>query len=257
MFFRTTRWKPFTIQERASVWGCRAPEKRRGRRGPTGPAGEDGAPGPTGATGPAGPAGEDGAPGPTGATGPAGPTGATGPTGPAGSTGPTGPVGPAGPTGSTGPAGPAGPTGPAGGAESLNLLSAYSTPPQAAAPETAFLFDRNTESYGTALSHANSSSEIQVQEPGVYLVLFNGTLGPSPNASFPVSTLLYLTQNGAPVVGSAVRYTFQNAQELANQSFTQPITVTAVPTTLQLVSELNTVLYSDVSLTVLRLSDVP
>ena len=242
MFFRKSFPPELLSQEYASVQGCRERVKRRGPRG------RQGATGPTGATG---------ATGVTGATGPAGAEGAMGPTGAAGATGPTGVTGATGPTGATGATGPAGATGPTGATEPLNLLSAFSTPPQAAAPATAFIFDRNTVDYGTAITHANNSSDFVIQEPGVYLVLFNGTISPAPNASFPVSTLIYLTQDGTPVVGSAVRYSFQNAQEVANQSFTQPITVTSVPAILQLVSELGTLLYSDVSLTILRLADVP
>ncbi len=242
MFFRKSFPPELLSQEYASVQGCREQVKRRGPRG------RQGATGPTGATG---------ATGVTGATGPAGAEGAMGPTGAAGATGPTGVTGPTGATGATGATGPAGATGPTGATEPLNLLSAFSTPPQAAAPATAFIFDRNTVDYGTAITHANNSSDFVIQEPGVYLVLFNGTISPVPNASFPVSTLIYLTQDGTPVVGSAVRYSFQNAQEVANQSFTQPITVTSVPAILQLVSELGTLLYSDVSLTILRLADVP
>ncbi len=108
--------------------------------------------------------------------------------------------------GITGPAEPVGPTG--------------ATGVPGGRPSSALIFDRNTVDYGAAITHANNSSDFVIQEPGVYLVLFNGTIAPVSNASFPVSTLLYLTQDGTPVVGSGVHYTFQNAEEVANQSFT-------------------------------------
>ena len=226
------------------------PRGPRGKMGPMGPIGPTGATGPTGQTGATGSAGgATGPTGPTGATGPSGPTGptgATGPSGPAGPTGATGPIGPTGPTGATGSSGPTGPTGVTGptgatgasGAEaSSELLSAYSTPPQTGTSGGALIFDRNAAANGTAISHAQNSAGIVIQQPGFYQVSLHGTIGPTTGADFPMTVSMYLEQQGTEVPGTAVQHTFHTTADTSNVSFTQIIEVSSVPTTLQMIGQ--------------------
>ena len=157
---------------------------------PQGHTGTDGTRGPTGATGPtgaAGPAGPTGAPGMRGATGPTGPKGSTGPTGA------TGPRGTTGAAGATGPRGATGATGATGGTSSPELLSAYSTPPQTGTAGGALVFDRNAVVNGTAVSHAQNSASIVIQQTGFYQVSFHGTIGPTSGADFPMTVSMYGT----------------------------------------------------------------
>ena len=211
--------------------------------------------GPTGATGATGPTGPTGATGATGPTGPTGATGATGPTGPTGATGATGPTGPTGVTGATGPTGPTGPTGATGPATSPELLSTYSTPAQSATSGSNLIFDRNSTSGGTAVTHQNNSDSILIQKPGYYNVSFNGTVAPGSGATFPQSTFLTLQLNGSTVPGGAASTNFQSASDTANLAFTQPVNVTSVPATITVSNSGGPILYSDTAISVNRIGD--
>ena len=234
--------------------GCPNPCGPRGPRGKMGPMGPIG---PTGATGPTGPTGATGSAG--GATGPTGPTGATGPsgpTGPTGVTGSTGATGPSGPTGPTGVTGPTGATGASGAEASSELLSAYSTPPQTGTSGGALIFDRNAAANGTAISHAQNSAGIVIQQPGFYQVSLHGTIGPTTGADFPMTVSMYLEQQGTEVPGTAVQHTFHTTADTSNVSFTQIIEVSSVPTTLQMIGQGQNYFYGPVSLVVNRLGNI-
>ena len=255
--------------------GCPQPCGQRGPRGkmgpmgpigptgPTGPAG--GATGPTGPTGAMGPTGPTGATGPTGVTGPTGPTGVTGATGPTGVTGPTGstgatgPTGPTGATGATGPKGAAGATGATGAAgdtASPELLSAYSTPPQVGTSGGALIFDRNAVINGTAISHAQNSADIVIQQTGFYQVSFHSTMGPTTGADFPMTVSMYLQQQGTEVPGTVVQHTFHTTADTSNAAFTQIIKVVSVPTTIKMIGQGEDYFYGPASLVVNKLGNI-
>ena len=217
---------------------------------PQGHTGTDGTRGPTGATGPTGAAG------PTGPTGAPGMRGATGPTGPKGSTGPTGATGPRGTTGATGATGPKGATGAAGGTSSPELLSAYSTPPQTGTAGGALVFDRNAVVNGTAVSHAQNSASIVIQQTGFYQVSFHGTIGPTSGADFPMTVSMYLEQQGTEVPGTAVQHTFHTTADTSNVAFTQIIQAATVPTTIEVIGQGKNYFYGPVSLVVNRLGNL-
>ena len=268
-----------------------------GPAGPTGATGSTGPTGATGpAGGPTGPTGPSGAAGATGVTGPTGPSGATGPTGPSGATGatgvtgPTGPTGPSGVTGATGGTGSAAtvsvgtvttgepgteaavtnsgtpqdavfnftiPRGATGGEQPVQLLSAYSTPPQTGAGSTALIFDRNALVYGTAVSHNNNSPDITINQPGVYTLSFNGSFAPGSNVNFPLNVSTVPQLNGVAATGAATQQTFHTSSDVVNQSFNVPVSVSAVPTTLQIISTGNGFVYSNIHVSLLREGDIP
>ncbi|WP_338049722.1 collagen-like protein [Pseudoflavonifractor phocaeensis] len=250
----------------AGVTGPTGPTGMAGVTGPTGPTGAAGVTGPTGptgmtgVTGPTGPTGAAGATGPTGPTGAVGATGVTGPTGPAGTagvTGPTGPTGAAGVTGPTGPTGMTGATGPTGPTAPVSLLSAYSTPSQGGNSGDPIEFDRNALSYGSDISHTAGSSTATINQPGVYNVDFHGVISPNAENSFPVNIVTSLEQNGSVVPGASVPYTFQSATDTSEPSFSVPLSVSSVPTTLQVVPTGGAYLADAVALNITRLGDIP
>ncbi len=244
----------------------------------TGPIGPTGA---TGATGPTGPTGAAGATGPKGATGATGPTGPTGPSGDTGDSGPTGPTGTAATlavgnvtTGQPGSGAkvsnsgtaqnaildftiPAGATGPTGPTAPVSLLSAYSTPSQGGNSGDPIEFDRNALSYGSDISHTAGSSTATINQPGVYNVDFHGVISPNAENSFPVNIVTSLEQNGSVVPGASVPYTFQSATDTSEPSFSVPLSVSSVPTTLQVVPTGGAYLADAVALNITRLGDIP
>ena len=112
------------------------------------------------------------------------------------------------------------------------------------------IFDRNSTDYGTALTHANNSADFEVLTAGVYYVSFNGT-------SFPETLLLALYQNGTIVNGSEMQFVFHTNAQLANISFSQTVTVSAPTATLQMIANGGNFAYSNISLMIHRLGDIP
>lgn len=264
-----------------SLPGPTGPTGASGPVGPTGPQGIPGPDGPTGPTGPQGIPGADGAIGPTGATGPAGLAGATG------ATGPTGPTGPAGPTGTTGTAatlavgtvttGEPGtdaqvvnsgtpqnavfdftiPKGDTGSASPLSLLSTYSTPPQSGGNNTPLVFDNNELSYGNEINHTPGSTDVTINQPGVYWIAFHGSFSPANGTTFPENMGASLTKDGNVVPGATSQYIFHTSAQTAALSFSTPLEVSSAPTTLQVVGDGGNYLYSTTGLSVYRLGDIP
>lgn len=248
------------------------PEGPQGPQGPVGPQGPQGVPGPQGPAGPQGPQGApglqgpegaqgpQGIPGPQGPEGPQGPQGVPGPQGPEGpqgSQGVPGPEGPEGPQGPQGDPGPQGPQGPAGSPPPLSLLSAYSTPTQGLPSGGAMEFDRNGLLYGTDVSHTPGSSTFTITQPGVYLVTFHGVITASSQNKFPVAIATSLLANGSIVPGTTVPYIFQSSKDSSEQSFVIPISVTTTPTELQVSASGGSYFADAVSMTILRLGDLP
>lgn len=170
---------------------------------------------------------------------------------------PTGATGPSGATGPTGPTGATGATGPAGTGSDVQLLSAYSTPPQSGTGQTPLLFDRNALSYGTAISHTANSPSFTINQPGVYTLAFNGGFAPAKSVSFPLNLSTVAQLNGTGLPGAAAQHNFTNTNDVVNQAFTVPFTVSSAPATLQVVSTANGFLYSNISATVTRNGDIP
>ncbi len=221
-----------------------------------GPTGATGATGPRGATGPTGPQGIQGV---QGVEGPAGATGPVGPIGPQGVQGIQGPIGPAGATGPIGPAGatgPAGAIGPIGPAAVPALLLALNEETQASAAEGAITFAATPLIVGTALSHADGSSVVTVEEEGYYLVSFQTTASPATLADQPASLGVTLYQDGAAVPGAQATVSFTDVDELATLSFVIPIAVASTPSTLQVLTDSQDFDLTQSALTVQRLGDI-
>ena len=262
-------------------------------RGATGEAGPTGATGATGEAGPTGATGATGEAGPTGATGEAGPTGATGATGEAGPTGVTGATGETGPTGATGETGETGPTGPAatirigsvttgdpgteaevtnsgteeeavfdfviprgepGGGSAPDVLATVDTTAQPSAGGGALIFNDTPLVSGTAISHQPGSSQVEINQDGVYQVIFQSTVSVSAGTTIPSTLQVRLNQNGNAVAGGLSRHTFSGSNETATLSFDIPFRG-AAGDTLQVVADEDGFTFDEAALTVIRLGD--
>ena len=149
------------------------------------------------------------------------------------------------------------PKGNTGTGTPVQLLTAYSTPSQSGTSGTALIFDRNSLQYGNAVSHSNNSSTFTVNSPGVYSVSFHSGLTSVTGGTFPKTIGLTLSQNGTSVPGANVQKSFSTAGETESVSFSTPIQVSSVPTTLQVISSGGSFLYSGTTMTVSRLGDIP
>ena len=237
--------------------GVQGPEGPKGPQGPQGEQGLQGPEGPQGERGPQGAAGPEGPQGPQGKQGLQGEQGPQGPQGPQGERGPQGPQGPQGEQGPHGEQGPQGPQGPAGTVPPVSLLSAYSTPSQPQDSGDAIEFDRNSLSLGSAVSHTPGSSQFQINQTGVYLVSFHGVISAAKQNTFPVNIATSLNLNGNVVSGATVPYNFQASSQSSADSFVVPISIASVPSTLQVTTTGGNALADAVSLTILRLGNLP
>lgn len=149
------------------------------------------------------------------------------------------------------------PRGATGGSTPIQLLSAFSTPPQAGSGQTALIFDRNALAYGNAVSHANNSPNITINQTGVYTLSFNGGFAPGSNVNFPLNVLTVAKLNGVAVSGAATQQSFHTSGDVDNQSFNVPIAVSSVPATLQIVSTGTAFLYSNIHVSLFRNGDIP
>ena len=150
--------------------------------------------------------------------------------------------------------GATGPTGPAGEALSSEVMDAYSTPPQPGSSGAPLIFDRNAVTYGTAIVHTPGSAVFSIRDTGLYYTAFHGVVSPVSGAVFPLSLLLYLQVQGSETPGTSTRHTFHTSTDAASVSFSQVVEVSDVPVSLEVMAVGGNFLYSDISLTIFRIS---
>ena len=83
---------------------------------------------------------------------------------------------------------------------------------------------------------------------------FHGAIAPGANAKFPLAILINLTLQGNAVPGTGVRHNFQKSSDVVNVSFSQIIQVNTAPAVLTVTGSGGTFLYSDISLSVQKIS---
>lgn len=140
---------------------------------------------------------------------------------------------------------------------SPDILSAYSTPPQAVTNGGTLIFDRNSVVFGNAISHAINSDDFEINEPGIYCASFKGSVASLTGSCFPQSLLLYLTQDGDTVAGSELQHTFARANELISLAFTIPVVIYDAPSTINVTVLGGNFVYSNIALTIYRIGDIP
>lgn len=119
------------------------------------------------------------------------------------------------------------------------------------------VFDRNALSYGSDVSHTAGSSTFTINQPGVYFVSFHGVISPTSTDTFPLNLVTSLQQNGNVVPGASVPYNFQSASDSSEQSFTIPLSISTVPTTLQVTATGGNYLADAITLSVTRAGAIP
>ncbi len=115
------------------------------------------------------------------------------------------------------------------------------------------MFDRTSAQAGTAITHADSSADVTITEPGTYYASYSGTAAPQTGASYPESNLITFTLNGTTLDGTATQHIFTADGQTSAQSAAQLFTVTDVPATLQVVSGGGDYLYSNTTLNVIKI----
>ena len=138
-----------------------------------------------------------------------------------------------------------------------DLLCAYSNPPQTAAQNSALILDRTALSYGSSLAHTNNSSDITISDPGVYAAFCSCVIAPTSGTDYPSNVVLTLNLNGSSVDGASTQSTFHTTTEDMALGFNAPFAVPSAPATLTVFGSGSTFSYSNLTLTVYRLGDIP
>ena len=275
--------------------GPTGPEGLQGIPGATGPQGIQGIPGNTGPMGNTGTTGATGPTGSTGPTGPEGLQGIPGATGPQGIQGIQGEQGPQGIQGEQGIQGIQGEPGraatvrvgstiitpPGTPPEVLNVgtdmdailefylpdtakpiqqvdvLETVNTTPQTSTNQSALIFYDNPVVSGFAIYHAPNTTNIDIQETGIYEISFHGSagIGGAP-VTLPYTALITLVTNGSPVPGGQIQHTFNDSDVVVTISFSTLVRIDSPVTSLQVVVDVPGVTFESIALTVVRLGEV-
>ena len=136
------------------------------------------------------------------------------------------------------------------------VLAATDVAPPPSGANQPLVFRDNAVISGTQISHETNSPDIIISGTGIYQILFNSTVGVGPGVDIPVAINITLQQNGNTVDGGVARHIFTSSGQYVTVSFSAPVSVTSVPSTLNVVTDQANFLFSDLSITVFRLGDV-
>ena len=143
----------------------------------------------------------------------------------------------------------------AGGGGTPEVLATVDTVVQDTTPGGALVFNENPLVSGFTISHQAGSTDIVINQPGIYEAAFHSTVAVASGTPIPATVTVRLEANGVPVPGAVASHTFAASGETGNLSFTVPFQVTATPETIRVVVDNAGFTFSDVSLTVVRLGD--
>lgn len=146
------------------------------------------------------------------------------------------------------------PRGEPGGGGTPEVLATVDTTLQPTYENGALTFNQTPLVSGSAITHAPGSTDVQINQPGIYQAAFTGTVSINPGSTIPSSIMLWLELDGVPVTGATARHTFTASNEVATMSFNVPFQVSSTGT-LRVVASAAGFSLEDVSLTVLRLGD--
>lgn len=134
-------------------------------------------------------------------------------------------------------------------------MATVNTTSQDTTPGGALVFNENPLVSGFTISHQAGSTDIIINQPGIYEAAFHSTVAVASGTPIPATVTVRLEANGVPVPGAVASHTFAASGETGNLSFTVPFQVTATPETIRVVVDNAGFTFSDVSLTVVRLGD--
>lgn len=135
------------------------------------------------------------------------------------------------------------------------MLATVDATVQPTAAGKALIFNDTPLVSGNSISHTAGTSNVEINQPGIYQATFHGTASVTAGTAIPASLTVRLNVNGSPVTGAAATKTFTASGEVTNLSFSVPFQVTSTPTTIEVVSEDAGFEMTDIALNVFRLGD--
>ncbi|WP_191521137.1 MULTISPECIES: hypothetical protein [Anaeromassilibacillus] len=134
-----------------------------------------------------------------------------------------------------------------------DVLTALNGTQQITTKGEALIFQETPLVVGLAISHSPCSSQVQINQPGIYQAAFHSTIKAAPGISIPAPVSVHLYQGGQPVPGAVASHTFSSSREVDTVSFHVSFQVTSAPKTLQVFVDDAGFIFSDSTLTVIRL----
>lgn len=147
------------------------------------------------------------------------------------------------------------PQGQPGGGGTLEVLATTDSSGQQPAAGTALIFSEVPLVSGSAITHQPGSTDIEINQPGIYQATLYSTVTAAPGTPIPATAQIRLYSNGTPVTGAIAQRTYTASDETGTLAFSIPFRVDTVPTSLIVVSENDGFRFDDLALTVVRLGD--
>ena len=147
------------------------------------------------------------------------------------------------------------PRGETGAARSIDVLTAVGSTKQTTTATHALTFNSTPMVVGTSISHVDGSSNVTIQENGIYQATFHGTAAVDGRTAIPANLGMTLNLNGSPIAGAVARHTFGASCEEAMISFSVSFQVSSVPCNVEVVSNASGFTLSNIALTIIRLGD--
>lgn len=138
-----------------------------------------------------------------------------------------------------------------------DVLATVDNTSQTTTAGSALTFNATPLVTGNAITHTAGSTDVGINQPGIYQASFHSTVSANTGGSIPASVMVRLFQGGTPVTGAVASHTFTASSEVSTISFNVPFQVTNAPTTVQVVPENAGFTFADSALTVIRLGDTP
>ena len=130
-------------------------------------------------------------------------------------------------------------------------MSAFSVPSAPVTDGGAVTFDLNYVQTGGDITHAAGSADIEIAAAGTYYVQYTAVVSPA-GTTLPATNIVTFAVNGQAVSAGAGAAQFTSASPSRQITAATIIEVTAVPTTLQVISSGGTFIYSSATINVFK-----
>ena len=117
------------------------------------------------------------------------------------------------------------PQGKSGSADTPDVLTTVDTSNRPTTANGAIIFNETPLISGSSITHSPRSTDVQIQQPGIYQAFFTGTLGIGSETNIPASVQVQMYLNGNPVMGAVASHTFVSSSETTPLNFVIPFRV--------------------------------
>ena len=136
-----------------------------------------------------------------------------------------------------------------------DVLAASNTEQRQSTAGGSVAFTEDILATGTTITHIAGRSDIYLNQPGVYQVVFQTTAVPAADAELPDDLTVSLSLNGATAAINSVSHRFTSAGETAALTLTMPVTVETAPSYITFSTSSGDFILFNTYVTVVRLGE--